>query len=74
MRLIRVISQSRRDFTGLYKCEGCGTEREINGYDDRNYHDNVEPSLQCKQCKGTSVSLGVEPVHIETKYKEWEQV
>lgn len=43
--------QSRRDFKAIYECESCGhVTKEIWGYDDRNYHENVIPAMRCPDC------------------------
>lgn len=41
MYIEKMISQYRRDFRAIYKCENCGFEEKGRGYDDRNFHDNV---------------------------------
>lgn len=57
MYISKILSQFRRDFTALYKCEHCGHEREMSGgYDDDNYHENVVPILVCEKC-GKSADL-----------------
>lgn len=43
--------QHRRDFRGILQCEHCGQQQELtSGYDDVNYHENVIPSIKCRQC------------------------
>lgn len=44
------ISQSRRDLTLLFECEHCGYSFKGNGYDDENFHNNVVPDMECKNC------------------------
>ena len=44
MRIKAIISQHRRDFRAVYKCEHCGNTHEGSGYDDRNFHENADPS------------------------------
>jgi len=34
MKLIEITSQHRRDFHGIYECEGCGNKEEHSGYFD----------------------------------------
>jgi transcription elongation factor Elf1 len=68
MRLIKIKSQSRRDFIGLYECEGCGNEKEVSGYDDRNFHDNVAPTIKCSVCEESTNSLDVDKEYVPTKY------
>lgn len=50
MRIKKIISQSRRDFTAIYECEHCGKEEESSGYDDANFHQNVSPTFKCNEC------------------------
>jgi len=51
MKIKKIISQSRRDFTAMMICEHCGDE-EINssGYDDDFYHNKVIPKMKCDKC------------------------
>lgn len=50
MKIQKIVSQHRRDFTAIYECEHCGhTERGF-GYDDANFHENVIPDMVCKSC------------------------
>lgn len=53
MFILRKKSQHRRDFTAVYKCEHCGTEKSGHGYDDQNFHDNVIPGMKCPECGKT---------------------
>ena len=73
LKLMKIISQHRRDFSGIYKCEGCGNEEENSGYDDRNFHDNVAPNWKCEKCGKTSKESGVES-RVSTKYSDFEIV
>lgn len=50
MKIQRILSQSRRDFTAVYECEHCGDTHEGRGYDDSNFHQNVIPSWPCAKC------------------------
>lgn len=50
MKIKKITSQSRRDFQAVYECEHCGHTSEGYGYDDANFHNNVIPSLRCKEC------------------------
>ena len=70
MKLIEITSQSRRDFHGKYKCEGCGNIEEHSGYDDRNFHDNVTPNWKCKNCGKSTLDLGIIPQCVNTKYPD----
>ena len=50
MKIKRIKSQHRRDFTAIYVCEHCGDEKEGGGYDDANFHQNVVPAMECAKC------------------------
>lgn len=50
MRIKIIHSQYRRDFKATYKCEHCGNEVIDFGYDDRNFHNNVVPNMECTKC------------------------
>ena len=50
MKIEKILSQHRRDFTALFKCEFCGYEYKSHGYDDDNFHQNVVPAIICKSC------------------------
>ncbi len=50
MRIKEILSQSRRDFIALYECDHCGKIVEGVGYDDKNFHDNVVPTMKCPGC------------------------
>ena len=65
MRIQKIISQHRRDFTAVYECESCSAEHEGSGYDDSYFHDNVIPAMECKQCgeRAPSDYRGLAPVH-----------
>ena len=63
----------RRDFTGIYQCEGCNTIHEKYGcYDDDYFHEKVMPDIKCTGCGQSSNSLGVKVESIATKYKQYE--
>ena len=71
MKITKMISQNRRDFSAEYTCEGCDHKQIDNsGYDDKYYHENVIPNIQCKNCKESTITLGrpIEPQ--ATKYPE----
>lgn len=74
MKLIKIINQHRRDFTGLYECEGCRNQEEKSGYDDGNFHDNVTPRMVCKSCEQSRIDLGIEGEKVQTKYPAGMQV
>ncbi len=50
MKIKEIIYRNRRDFTAIYECEHCGNEHEASGYDDRNFHENVIPGMECPKC------------------------
>ena len=54
MKIQRILSQYRRDFTAIYECEHCKHTSEAPGYDDDNFHRNVIPHMQCQVCGKTS--------------------
>ena len=54
MKIKQLLSQTRRDFRAIYKCEHCGHEKEGYGYDDTHFHENVIPKRPCPQCGKTS--------------------
>lgn len=74
MKLKQITHQHRRDFYGIYECEFCHTEREVSGYDDRNFHDNVVPDIKCKKCNKSTNSEGGAIDIIKTKYPEGYQI
>ena len=75
MKLIKIISQYRRDFSGIYKCENCGYIKVYGScYDDDNFHQNVTPNWKCPKCGKSTLDLGLEPEYIKIKYEPWEVV
>jgi len=54
MKIKKITSQHRRDFTAIYECEHCGAEWESDGYDDAHFHENVIPEMICDKCNRTS--------------------
>ena len=73
MKLIEIISQSRRDFKGVYECQFCNSVEKDSGmdsYDDRYYHDEVIPNKKCKSCGKSTVSEGDTIENTPTKYPE----
>lgn len=72
MKIKQIISQHRRDFRADYECEHCGhIEKNLGGYDDANFHQNVIPKMKCKQC-GKTAGDNYRP--LATKYPEGMQV
>lgn len=77
MKLTRIINQYRRDFQGEYQCEFCGhidKDEYMVGYDDRNYHDNVIPNMECLKCGKSTISGGGEIENTQTKYPDGFQI
>ncbi len=54
MKIKKIVSQHRRDFTAIYECEHCGAEKQQGGYDDAYYHQNVIPEMTCDECGKTA--------------------
>ncbi len=50
MKIQKIKSRSRRDFTAIYECDHCGHTEEGDGYDDTNFHKNVIPRMKCSKC------------------------
>lgn len=51
MKIKRITSQHRRDFSADMECEHCGAESRLtSGYDDAHYHQNVIPNMECPSC------------------------
>ena len=51
MKIKKILSQHRRDFTATLICEHCESEQKLSsGYDDDNYHCNVIPNIKCMKC------------------------
>lgn len=75
MKIKTILSQHRRDFTAKMFCEFCEHEEVLNGgYDDRNYHDNVIPTMKCTSCGETTITGDGRVSHTETKYPEGYQI
>jgi len=75
MKLLEKKNQHRRDFHGLYSCEGCNAQELIkNCYDDRNFHDNVMPNTACKSCKKTTNEIGAAKEAVSTEHEDYEVV
>lgn len=55
MKIKQITSQTRRDFWADMECESCGyVEKNVSGYDDANFHENVIPNMKCNSCGNTS--------------------
>lgn len=69
MKIKKMISQFRRDFSAILECQFCETTKVLNtGYDDRNYHDNVIPAMKCGHCNKSTNSEGAAIENTPTKY------
>ena len=71
MKIQKIISQTRRDFTAIYKCEHCGDTHLGHGYDDSNFHQNVIPAMKCSACGKTA---GGDYKPLATKYPDYTTV
>ena len=72
MRILKIISQYRRDFYADYQCEHCGhIEHNKAGYDDTYFHTDVIPEMICKKCGKKS---GDDYRPLTTKYPDGMQV
>lgn len=71
MKIKRIISQHRRDFTAEYECEHCGHVEKGSGYDDAFFHQKVIPTMVCKKCAKTA-DANYRP--LTTKYPEGYQI
>lgn len=74
MKINRIIYQSRRDFTAVYECEGCGHQTDGSGYDDDNFHQRVIPRMRCEKCGKTSEECGADYRALTTKYPAGYQI
>ena len=50
MKIQKILSQSRRDFTAIYECEHCGATKKSTGYDSFHFHNYVIPLMKCEVC------------------------
>ena len=67
MKIQKILSQHRRDFSALMVCEHCGHQETLNsGYDDDHYHKNVIPKMKCEECGEIAPIVSFIPQ--ETKY------
>ena len=71
MRIKEYTYRNRRDFKAIFECEHCGNTYEDWGYDDANYHNNVVPNFECKEC-GEKADSNYRPR--DTKYPEGMQI
>ena len=71
MKIKKIVSQNRRDFTAVYECEHCGHEKEAHGYDDTHFHQAVIPKMKCERC-GKIAHKNYRP--LTTKYPDYQIV
>jgi len=71
MKINRIISQNRRDFTAEYICEHCGHKIVGSGYDDTYFHQSVIPGMKCPKC-GEVAKENYRP--LATKYDDSEVI
>lgn len=64
MKIQKILSQNRRDFTAIYECQPCGHTQEGYGYDDANFHNEVIPNMECKACGATSQGVATSSASI----------
>ena len=75
MKIIKITSQHRRDFWADLECEGCGhIEKDVSGYDDSYFHNEVIPGMKCPKCGKNRAEMGIVGEKTTTKYPEWMQV
>ena len=75
MKILKIYNQSRRDCYVDLECESCEYKETLeDGYDDRNYWENVVPNMKCDNCNESTNSIGHEPTIIPTKYPEGIQI
>ena len=71
MKIKKITSRNRRDFSAIYICEHCEHEKESYGYDDSNFHENVIPNMVCGNCDKKSPTTYIPN---EPKYKASEVI
>lgn len=71
MKIQKILSQHRRDFTAIFECEHCGHTKKQGGYDDSYYHQTVIPKMVCPKC---SKKAGEDYRALATKYPDGQQV
>jgi len=72
MKIIKILSQHRRDFYADMECEHCGyIEKNVSGYDDSYFHQHVIPDMECKKChkKASEDYMPLSP-----KYNDFQQL
>lgn len=59
------------------KCENpeCGkVEKDVSGYDDDNFWQNVLPKKKCGTCTKSTEDMGAQVEPVIPKYNPWKQV
>lgn len=75
MKLLKIISQNRRDCRANIQCEFCNNvENDRSAYDDRNFWANVLPQRKCEKCKKSTKSENGVVEYVETRHEEWEMI
>ncbi len=75
MRIIKIVSQHRRDLFIDLECEGCGSIfLKESGYDDCKFHREILPNKKCESCGKSSNDLGIDYRPLETKYPDWMEI
>lgn len=74
MKIKKITSQYRRDFTAIIECEFCNHTENTSGYDDSYYHKNVMPNKPCTICDKSTNSEKGEIQSFTTRYPEGFQV
>lgn len=71
MKIAEILTQTRRDFRAIYKCEHCGKTKSGSGYDDAYFHHKVIPEMKCEFC-GKKAAENYRP--LAPKYDEGVQI
>jgi rubrerythrin len=71
MKIKKITSMHRRDFSAIFVCEHCEYEHERDGYDDGYFHREVIPKMECPTC-GKKAADDYQPMG--TRYPDGMQV
>jgi hypothetical protein len=75
MKIKKITSQHRRDFSADMECEFCNSVSTLSsGYDDSFYHSNVIPNMVCKKCDKSTITGKGEIDKRATRYPEGFQI
>jgi len=67
MKITKTYNWNRRDFCFDATCEHCSNvKKDLSGYDDSNYYDNVVPNMKCDKCGESTKSKPIEGI-LETR-------